>query len=623
MCGIACLINNNGFYTPENLFRFTDAVSHRGPDGRGFAFFDSECGKLENPASFTLGLGHRRLSIIDLSKNGSQPMFFNDPDYAIVYNGEIYNYVELKEELEEQGIHFKSSSDTEVLLAAYVKWGRNCLNRLNGMWAFVIFDRKERKLFISRDRMGVKPLYYWRKGNNLALASEIKQFFSLPDFKVVPNKNVCLSYLATGYENPPETFYQEVYSFPAGHFAEIILKKPEISPEKFWFPEKIPVEKHDEIELVSKIGRTFFNAVKFRLRSDVPVGGCLSGGLDSSSIFVMMRNLQSKTIFNAFSACFEKRSIDERSFMREMVEQTGSNHIMNFPKAEEFIEDIGSFLSQHDEPVGSMSMYAQYRVMKSARENKVPVLLDGQGGDELFSGYWPAYLLFLNYLRGIGGYGEILSHLSGAFMPGGNISLLSQITSGFCEYRRRANRILPFSIKKDYEGEIKELPAFFWHLKAKSLFPEEYRKAEILKIHLPRLLKWEDINSMAFSIESRVPFLDVNLIELLLSVPPKMNMRKGWTKYLLRKVMEHKLPDNICWRKDKKGFETPQDDWMKSGAFHKFLLKWAAENEHPASEFISDKFIDIHDTISKKEFQSVPMFRLFCLDFWLKNLASR
>ena len=619
MCGISCIIDKNQTIDESVLSRFTDCIGHRGPDSRGVAKFANSSGFPEtSQRNFPVGLGHRRLSIIDLSEAGSQPMFSTDRNFVIVFNGEIYNYLEIRKELEKEGIVFNSHTDTEVILEAYRKWGGQCLSKFNGMWAFAILDRQKRKLFVSRDRIGVKPLYYYRNGGIIAFASEIKQFFELPGFKKDPNIDACLSYLVTGYEMPPETFFKGVMSFPPGCFAETDLDSPEVKPEEFWTAEKISIGKYGEDEIISRIGEIFSASVNFRLRSDVPVGGCLSGGLDSSAIFVEMKHLQPSHTFNAFSACFDDPGIDERKFMKRVINSTGSRQIQVFPNEKDFIADMPDFFRQHDEPVGSISMYAQYKIMQAARREKIPVLLDGQGGDELFSGYWPAYFLMLKDFYRSKNFISILSHSAGTFF-GGNTGLLSQAYSHLSEYRRRDARALPFTISGKYMGRLEEIKTLKWHRDAQNLTPCEYRKAEIFRIHLPRLLKWEDRNSMAFSIESRVPFLDVNLVELLLSVNPEMNMRKGWTKYLFRKAMDSKLPKDICWRKDKKGFETPQEKWMKSGILNNYLVNWASEKEHPVSEFIADNFQDVKTKIIDGSFDATRMFRLFCMDYWLRS----
>jgi asparagine synthase (glutamine-hydrolysing) len=335
-----------------------------------------------------------------------------------------------------------------------------------------------------------------------------------------------------------------------------------------------------------------------------------------------MKNAEPEKHFNAFSACFDMKAIDERPFMRKITDATGARHIQVFPDATGLRKDIDFLLKQHDEPVGSVSMYAQYLVMKAARERNVPVLLDGQGGDELFSGYWPAYFLMLNGLKRKRDYPGIARHLAGAVLPGGNGDLIKEAFSHFGEYRRRASGTELFAIKEKYRHLLEETGSSSWHREAQSLSPSEYRIAEITKIHLPRLLKWEDRNSMAFSIESRVPFLDVNLIELVLSVPPDMNMKKGWTKYLFRRAMSTRLPNEICWRKDKKGFETPQGAWMCRGPFHDMLAGWAAEKEHPAGEFADIDFEIVRDRLRSGNFNQARLFRLFCLDIWLKNTGK-
>ena len=622
MCGIACLIDHKNRFESGLFEAFTDAVAHRGPDGRGTVYFNHDEQLSPNKSrtdSYFVALGHRRLSILDLSDSGAQPMFSTDEQLVISYNGEVYNYLELRDELTASGYEFRSECDTEVILAAYQYWGEKCVQRFNGMWSMVILDRRKRQLFISRDRIGIKPLYYFSNGETVLIASEIKQILKFRSFfPPAINREVCLSYLVTGYEQPPATFFRGIQAFPAGSSALIKLDFPEIHPYRYWNGADIePEASFDFAETTARINAVFTDAVRLRLRSDVPVGGCLSGGLDSSSIFVLMKELAADRQFSAFSSCFKDSSIDERPFMRRVIEATDSIHHQVFPDENELSYDIKTFLRHHDEPVGSISMYAQYKVMEEARRQGIPVLLDGQGGDELFSGYWPAYLLMLNDFWRKRRIFSLVGHLAGALLPGGNYDLLSNIQSHYFEYRKRAARSLPFTIKKEVATEI-TLPQ--WHLEARKLTPAQYRQAEILKIHLPRLLKWEDRNSMAHSIESRVPFLDVNLVELILKIAPEKNIRRGWNKYLFRTVMNNRLPREICWRRDKKGFETPQNSWMKQGSFHQLLLKWTENKNHPVLDFIENDFSFIRNLLETKRFDPVPMFRLYCLDCWLTEV---
>ena len=621
MCGISCIISHNQLRS-GTLERFTDAVKHRGPDGHGiakFAITDTVERQSDHADTYLIGLGHRRLSILDLSEAGAQPMTSYDGSCVISYNGEVYNYIEIRHELAQQGIEFKSNCDTEVVLAAYQVWGTECFRRFNGMWSMVILDRKKREIVVSRDRLGIKPLYYYHKNGILAFASEIKQFTELPDFTKTANPNACIAYLVNGYENPPETFWKDVYSFPSANFAKIDFKQDsfKITPHPYWNPADIAVTKPSPSDAIENISSLFSDSVRLRLRSDVPVGSCLSGGLDSSSIFVDMGRHEPDMEFAAFSACFNDKFSDERVFMEEVVRNTNSTHIKCFPENADFTDEFDTLLHQHDEPIGSASIYAQYRVMKEAKQKRVPVLLDGQGGDELFSGYWQTYFLLLDGFRKRGDCVNLLSHLLGAFIPTGNGQLISESIAGFSEFRKRSNLKFEFEIKKDLSALFADSSTSY--SKVRSMSPDEYRIHELMDLRLPRLLKWEDRNSMAFSIESRVPFLDINLIEYILSLPPEMNMKKGWTKYLFRKAMSKKLPKKITWRKDKKGFETPQEKWMKDGPFHKYLQSWTKENKHPVSDYIATPFNDIHESINRKQFDSTSMFRLFCLDKWLKT----
>lgn len=621
MCGIACIISHKQLQK-NTLENFTNAVAHRGPDGMGiakFAITDTVERQPEHTDNYFIGLGHRRLSILDLSDAGSQPMTSPDKSCIICYNGEVYNYLELKEELKKKGVDFKSNCDTEVILAAYMIWGTECFKRFNGMWSIIILDRIKREIIVSRDRLGIKPLYYYNNKGTLAFGSEIKQFTQLPGFTRKPNSESCIAYLINGYEIPPETFWQGIYSFPSANYARIDLKKEELEIKfmQFWDPKKIQIQPISSVDAISQVKKLFSDAVRFRLRSDVPVGSCLSGGLDSSSIFIDMGKHEPEVEFSAFSACFEDKFSDEREFMEVVVNNTKCEHIKEFPENADFAADFNSLLAQHDEPIGSASIYAQYRVMRSAREKKVPVLLDGQGGDELFSGYWQTYFLFMDDLRKKHKYLKLSGHLLGALLTGGNGQLILESIAGFREFRKRSKLNFEYKIKKNLANNLPYSSTTYDNIR--SMTPQEYRIHELVNLRLPRLLKWEDRNSMAFSIESRVPFLDINLIEFILSISPEMNMKKGWTKYLFRQAMSNRLPHKICWRKDKKGFETPQEKWMKDGPFHQELLRWSKVKDHPVSDYIETSFLDINNSINGKLFDSNSMFRLYCLDKWLSG----
>lgn len=620
MCGIAGIISKikeGSPYPRQVLQRFTDAVSHRGPDNGAVIFFDGNLLPSQN-GGFTVGLGHRRLSIIDLSESGNQPMSICDGKYTITYNGEIYNYIELRKELEALGFRFKSTCDTEVLVAAYAKWGIKCLDKFNGMWAFIIVDREKKSIFVSRDRIGIKPLYVWENKEHIIFASEIKQFFELPDFKKKANSESLLLYLATGYENTPLTFFEDIKVFPSGSYAEIVMASPSLSIQKFWNIPESDKSLTDEVQVRHLIKESFYASIWRHMRSDVPVGLCLSGGLDSSSILVAMREKNNLSQIFAFSACFDDFKYDERRYMEALLAQNPVHHVTVFPDEKILTKNFDTFLNYHDEPVGSFSIFAQYMLMSAARAAKIPVLLDGQGGDELLSGYWNSYMLLLNSVFRSNKSG-LIKRLVSCLAPGGNKRIFLEAFRSFMEFKRRQTfSLFPFNFKDRLAGILGDNELAKWHITAQSLSPEEYRKAEIETIHLPRLLKWEDRNSMAFSIESRIPFLDLEFMKLVLSLPPEMNMRKGWTKYIFRGGMDSVLPKEICWRKDKVGFDTPQKKWMKSGAFYSKLLEWTLEKEHPILDYVDANFAKIRLSLQDEIFEPNSMFRLFCADNWLK-----
>ncbi|MBN1864127.1 MAG: asparagine synthase (glutamine-hydrolyzing) [Victivallales bacterium] len=620
MCGIACIVSRKKL-PPGTLESFTDAVVHRGPDGKGLAkfAFNETLDKLhDSDDAFFVGLGHRRLSILDLSEAGSQPMTSSDESCVISYNGEIYNFIEIRSELEQEGIEFSSGCDTEVVLAAYQMWGVECFSRFNGMWAMVILDRGKKQIVVSRDRFGIKPLYCLGSPKLLAFASEIKQFTHIEGFSKTPNPSACAAYLANGSELQQQTFWKGIVNFPAANFATIDLNDISLCMDfkKYWMPENIVLSRIPVQDAVENIVRLFSDSVRLRLRSDVPVGSCLSGGLDSSSIFLRMASHEPGKTFAAFSACFDDKFSDEREFMKEIVEASPSEHVKVFPAPEILADSFVTLLGQHDEPFGSASIFAQFMVMQAARRHGIPVLLDGQGGDELFSGYWQTYFLFLDFLRKKMSLCRLFSDLVSSVMPAGNITLIPEAIAGVREFRKRAKMHFQFSVNHSLLPE--RLQPHYAYDTVRSMSPRQYRLHELLSLRLPRLLKWEDRNSMAFSVESRVPFLDVKLVEFVLSLPPEMNMRSGWTKFLFRKAMADTVPRKIVWRKDKKGFETPQDKWMKSGIFHQTLMAWADDRIHPVSDFISTPFCNISEAIRNSRFDSNSVFRLFSLDKWLQ-----
>jgi asparagine synthase (glutamine-hydrolysing) len=632
MCGICGWIRPSGLEL-RPFVRMNRLASHRGPDDEGYWIWDGQSSRTqlvesrlvdEANSRGVIALGHCRLAILDLSAAGRQPMASSDRRVWIAFNGEIYNYLELRDELIQLGHRFGTNTDTEVILAAYRQWGTECFARFNGMWGLAIADLGRRVVFLSRDRLGVKPLYVWAKNGSLAFASEIKQFFALPGVEPVANLDAIAEYVDTGYEVPPATFFADIQAFPPGCWGEIYIERPQHpTAQPFWRPDRLSVTKVSRDEAIEQTRSLFEDSVKLRLRSDVPIGVCLSGGLDSSAIFGQVRRLNGEGDSScAFSAAFREASFDERQYIKAVLNQFGGKASFTFPTAERFLEDFDHFIYHHDEPPGSMSQHAAWCVMRLAREHGVPVLLNGQGADELFSGYWPAYYLFLRQ-RAARAPLHVIDHVVGALLPGGNPTLVAQMPPHFRQYRhrsRRNNRALLQPCRASNGFTLTEN----WAHAAQKLGPVQYRLAEIRHVHLPRLLKWDDRNSMAFSIEGRYPFLDYRLVEWAVSLPPEMNFRRGWNKLLLRQALSDILPPAIQWRRSKVGFETPQSLWIRT-TLRPTVLHWAEEPSDRLQEIVersrlkdmAESLMALKNPHKMDECQKL-LIRLFFLDRWLE-----
>ncbi len=390
MCGIFFSI---GYTSPSPSV--IDSVTHRGPDGRGWQEFESSKGPVV--------MAHRRLTIIDLSEAGHQPMPSDDKRYWITYNGEIYNYLELRKELENLGHTFHTQTDTEVLLKSYIHWGEKCLDRFNGMFAFVIWDNVEKSFFAARDRFGVKPLYFFQQGAKLAIVSEIKQLTYLDTFDARLNQDRALDYFLGSYTNhTSETFFKDVYQLRGGEKIKIDTKtnaftcRPEQGYDLKSIRKTLP---GSEEELTNQFKELFLDAVRLRLRSDVSVGSCLSGGLDSSSIVCSVKHLvedNRSTIqdFLTFSACYPNDPIDESKYIDNVGLHTSYSNQKIFPTPQEMLKEIQQVIYHHDQPIRGSTVYAQWCVFKKAAASPVKVMLDGQGADEIFAGYHSMFAAF-------------------------------------------------------------------------------------------------------------------------------------------------------------------------------------------------------------------------------------
>ena len=547
MCGIAGIYNlNQSQVSLTNLKKMTDVITHRGPNGEGHWL----------NSNGNVGFGHRRLSIIDLTENGKQPMHYADGRYTITFNGEIYNYIELKNELKLKGYQFVSDTDTEVLLALYDLKKEACLQDLDGMFSFAIWDEKLQTLFCARDRFGEKPFHYFKNDNKFVFASEIKQFWELGIDKKI-NQEKLLTYTKTGaLENSnriTETFYQSIEKLDAAHYLMINADK-KISIQKYWDihthvkPFEGTIEQAAELFL-----QLFTNSIRLRLRSDVAVGSSLSGGLDSSSIVMLIDALKGNEINqNTFSARFKNFSKDEGEHIEEVVKACKNVNVhYTWPDKDFFEESFEKVTYHQDEPFGSASIVAQYSVMELAKKNNVTVLLDGQGADEYLAGYLPYYHTYLSqlfysnsnlYESEISAY-NLFHQLSSPYL---NNSKTESVRMKLGRIRRKIlNQNLPY--KNALQSVLKE---------------------NTTVNGLKELLRYADRNSMAHSREVRLPFLSHKLVEFVFSLPDEFKLNNGWTKFVLRKSMDKILPPSICWRVDKIGYEPPQHLWIKSDKFN-------------------------------------------------------
>jgi asparagine synthase (glutamine-hydrolysing) len=587
MCGIAGIISPNGF-EQSALRAMSHALEHRGPDGFGYSIYSGESRlsvwhnqeyPVQPDRSAVVGFVHRRLAIIDLSADGLQPMTNESGDLSVIYNGEIYNYLELRLELEGLGYRFSTNSDTEVLLQAYSAWGPECLRRFNGMWAFALLDLKKRMIFLSRDRFGIKPLYYSIQNRTLTFASEIKALLAVPAVPCVPNEKIVGHYLLTELiDHTLETFFEGIYQFPAAHWAEVSLDDsvPQVKPQKYWaFP--LEIGNFGNGEMIDEFRSLFLDALRLHARSDVPVGTCLSGGLDSSAIVCGSELLRSDDLIphyshTAYGYCASDDQFSEKQYMQAVIDATSARMEYIEIAPDDFLNTLSRVIREQDEPFGSASIIAQWYVFQRAHQTGMTVMLDGQGADEIMGGYHYYFhsiarsLLLHDDISGLLSlrktYQKVIGQFPFSIHP---VSLIYNILPAVMRNYAQRQRVklsaqkVPLSVnifgsmalsKRFIQSQVHSLPEL---TKYDSL--EEHLRADVQSRSLPALLRYEDRNSMAHSIEARVPFLDYRLVEFLFKIPEQMKVRGVSTKYILREAFRDIIPGVILDRKDKIGFK--------------------------------------------------------------------
>lgn len=564
MCGIAVAIGIDGRIIERSAIeRMAESLFHRGPNDSGL-YLDG-----------SVGMGFRRLSILDLSEAGHQPMVTADQQYVLVFNGEIFNYVELRSELRGLGYEFRSSGDSEVLLAAYREWGRECLPRLNGMWSFVIYDRRRRCLFGSRDRFGVKPLYMSRGGGVVQFASEIKALRASGYIKAGINWRIATSFLLEGrLDSQCETFYEGIEQIPPGSGFEVGLDGT-WQQWSFWSLDRLPpslVESPPQ-----RFADLFEDSVRIRMRSDVPVGVCLSGGLDSTAIICAAARQQGARMAGPAEAlqafCYMAKEFDESRYIADTLDQTHAQLRQLETSPSELWNDLRKLLWYQDEPVHTMTAVVGFQLMRLAASHGIRVVLNGQGADETIAGYssyFQDYWVSLIRQGRVGDAWRAVTEYSQSH--GGSASQrLTQAAARCFSWELQKVRAYRDWATARRHAKLREhswfSPDLCAHVTRGDSSPPEASLAHALKqsvtsTPLPLYLRIEDRNSMAHSVEARLPFLDYRLVSFVWGLADDWKVRGPWNKYVLREAMRGRMPESVRGRVDKMGFPTASRKWF-------------------------------------------------------------
>ena len=615
MCGINGVIDYGA-----DLGRVEAALSameraqlHRGPDGHG-RFTDSL-----SSACF-VGLGHQRLAILDTSTHAHQPMLSPDGRYVLVYNGEVYNYREIAEDLRDDPVIASSSGDTAVVLAALMRWGADALKRFNGMWALLLLDRKEKSLLVARDRLGIKPLYFHMDAERLWFASEVKSILSATQKRFGLNRRSIAQYLLQSLTDSSEdTFFEDIHSIPPGHYWEIPLlsrthRREDMRP--YWrHPYDECGEFDQSIESPEQLRQLFFDSVKLRLRSDVPVGVLLSGGLDSSCMLAAVKAAGALDHVTALSVVSDDPDSNEEPFIDIMANHAGCSvkklKIDQSPL--DVLKDLDQTCWYMDQPVGGFSSVAHRRLMQCAQDIGVTVLLTGQGSDEQLGGYNKFFYFYLIDCVRSHRYHQAASMLFYSLVQG---TILREFT--WAEAKRYIPALRTINGRSYLNSEL------FAESLAKTGMAGSYREREWLDIRyfsVPMLLHYEDRMSMSLAKEMRVPFLDYRVVEFLARVPPKQKLFHGWTKYILRMAMAGYVPDAIRWRKDKKGFNLPEANWARGEFISHFNARFQDDMLAGRLGFVVpgevrrlyDRYVKGDGGVAYKN-----IFSIYCLETWLR-----
>lgn len=629
MCGICGIVNHQGSNPVEHsiLQRMADRIRHRGPDDQGFFI------------KRNIGLAHNRLSIIDLSDAGHQPMQNADGSIQIVFNGEIYNYLELRQQLIGKGYSFKSHTDTEVLLHLYEDKGIECLQQLNGMFAFAIWDNSKKRLFAARDHFGIKPFYFRAGTESFIFASEIKAILEHPDIDVSMNMEALYDYLTFQLCLGEKTLFEGIHKLLPGHY---LLIKPGRTPtvNRYWDLDFSIDINHTASYFENKLSRLLEDSVRLQLRSDVPVGAHLSGGLDSSTITMLASSLFSTNI-STFSGGFKDgEEFNEIKHARLVSKTADTNHFEVYPTPEDFTNSLPELIYMMDEPAAGPGLFPQYFVSKLAGEN-VKVVLGGQGGDEMFGGYTRYLIAYLEQcIKGginqtyedkpyVVTFESILPNLSQ--LKGYEPLIKYFWQDGLFEADdRRYFRLIDRgnAIKKLFNKDFLETERNYNVFSSfQDIFNAQDCQSLINKMThfdlmtlLPALLHVEDRTSMSVSLESRVPLLDYRIAELVAGMPPMVKYKGGRAKHIFREVIKHIVPSEIYNRTDKKGFPVPLSLWMKKEPVRGFVLDTLLGENAKIKAFIERPAVE--NLVLNEQTFGRGIWGLLCLELWMQNFST-
>ncbi len=621
MCGIIGIVGLNGrVFSAGALRDGVRKLAHRGPDAEAIVAWgpDGKCFTAGQAASgdqpLVLALGHRRLAILDLSEAGTQPMQGPGGEW-IVHNGEVYNFLELRQELAALGHRFHTQTDTEVILAAYRQWGPDCVRRFNGMWSFAIFDPAKNGMFWSRDRLGVKPFLYTRQGDLVCFASEERALFAALGSVPRVDRLQLAKYLVFGIADDSEhTIYSGVYELRGGHAAWLELATGNLRTWRYWaLPEEPDLDLQDA-EALDQFSELLEDSVRLRLRADVPVAILLSGGVDSSAVTVAASRVGGNDIRTFTSSFPEQPEIDESAYAAEVAKHCRASPVLVTPDLASVVEEEPLLTRHQAAPYGSLSLYVHWAILKQVKEHHVPVVLSGQGGDELFLGYERYYVA-----RVLSLLPNVPKAVLECFRAGFRSRLGIPRTGAFMVYfafpglrdgvlLRRARTVF----RPQLLGDV-PFPRYR-HLTANR---RELQTNELLHGQLSHLLRYDDRTSGAHGLETRLPYLDYRIVEFAYRLPWHFKIRRGWSKFLMRKYLERHSLHRVAWRKRKLGFNAPQVQWTR----HLVARRGGELDEHPFRSVLLRDDVSLLDMPVRQQWAAYNTLHLASLLDWPAELA--